>query len=165
MHTIVLKQNVHAHFPVRPLQFEHTEQVFCVYVHGSASTGPIGLQKPTPMQYAIFLRSDFDTELPKHRPLQEWRSPPDQGLYPQTPLNPHAVAMQGSANAKVRSDQIITGSPAGLSRVNGNGKCSTKMINFDHLPKSQLWIIWPESCQGWFCHAVYQPCQVWLGSY
>ena len=36
---------------------------------------------------------------------------------------------------------IITVSPAGLSHVNGDGQCNAKMINFNHLPKSQLWIV------------------------
>ena len=33
---------------------------------------------------------------------------------------------------------LITGSPAGLSRVNGDGPNSAKMVKFNHLPKSQL---------------------------
>ena len=33
---------------------------------------------------------------------------------------------------------LITGSPAGPSRVDGDGQCSAKTVNFKHSPKSQL---------------------------
>ena len=31
--------------------------------------------------------------------------------------------------------------PGRASRVNGDGQCSAKMVNFNHSPKSQLWIV------------------------
>ena len=35
----------------------------------------------------------------------------------------------------------ITGSPLGLSRLNGDGSSSAKLVKFNRLPKSQLWIV------------------------
>ena len=59
----------------------------------------------------------------------------------------------------------ITGSPAGLSRVNGDGPSSAKMVKFNRLPKSQLWIVCFQIWQGWLCQADQQPCKILLRSY
>ena len=42
--------------------------------------------------------------------------------------------------------------------------CCT-MVNFNHSPKSQLWVVWFQIWQGWLCSVDQQPCQVWFGSY
>jgi len=53
---------------------------------------------------------------------------------------------------------LITGSPAGLAcRANGDGQCSAKMINFEHSPKSQLWIIWFIFCTGDYVPRINNP--------
>jgi len=55
---------------------------------------------------------------------------------------------------------VITGSPAGLSRVNGDRRSSAITWNFSHLPKPHLWINWFEIWIEWLRHAFQKPCQV-----
>ena len=50
---------------------------------------------------------------------------------------------------------ILNGSSAGVSRVNADDKCSARMVNFNPLPKSHLWIVWFRIWHGWWCSGVH----------
>jgi len=67
-------------------------------------------------------------------------------------------------NNALRKLQAVTGSPAGLSRVNGVCRSSAKTWNSNPSPKSQFYINWFHIWRGWLRYGGNQPCHIWFGS-
>jgi len=78
------------------------------------------------MSHDIFQQLNFLLDINKHI---------SRHFIVRTPL---LITADDARPANQHAVNLITGNPAGLCRVNGDGQCSTTMVNFNHSPKSQL---------------------------
>jgi len=69
-----------------------------------------------------------------------------------------------SVNAYFYSSLFITGSPAGLSRVNGVRRSSAETWNLNPSLKAQFFINWLQILREWLNSGGHQPRQSWFGS-
>jgi len=74
------------------------------------------------------------------------------------------INLVSSRSTHLGKELKITGSPAGLSRVNGVRRSSAETRNFSHFPKAQFYINWYDIWREWLRFGGYQPWQSWFGS-